>query len=765
MELNIIKLLFSSAALLAAVSCSGEKLPESVDFEAETTSVSIPAAGYGEDSPGIYSFTAGKTWTARTAADVSGWFSFSPTKGAAGKAEIRFIAAKNNAEQSRTAVITVYAGTSTKDVTFTQEASSTAALYDDVPLGFAEEAESSDADPAGTADLSVFRNMGHPRLLMNRSDFERLKDKVVDNPAGNVTLTGLHKLMIAAADESVSSSTEIKYNTANTDKNQDQAKLAMKRIGSCAYAYRMTGQKKYLERAVADMETVTGFSTWDASTNFLTTAQMAAAVALGYDWLYYSLDYDLRVKIRRALLEYVVIPAHTAWFTTAEHNWNQVCYGGSVMAAIAIYGKEKTESGNLLNECISRNGPIVSKIYDPDGVYPEGYSYWGFGTGFQTFIFASFEKVFGNLYGMDSSNGLAKTPQWMLMSSGVGGRVYCFGDSTGNYDQPKMGMWWFARAQKNPSLLRNELRLLTDASSANPYSTTMSEVRMLPVALACANDIEGLDSVTGESGDKQTMYCGTGDVPVALFRTLWDNSDADRYLGVKGGKANHSHGHMDAGSFVYDALGWRWSEDLNRPDYTSITEALSAAGGDYWALDQDSYRWKVWCLNNRAHSTLTINDADHRVDGAATIIETYDTDASRGVRLQMTPVFAGEAASVIRTVEIRNGADLCVTDEITALSDKAAEVQWRMITSAAVSVGSGMETLVQSDKTLYLKAESSDAAVTPQFTSWEAKGTNSWDAVKDYSSKTVAGYTAAVPAGATVTFVTVLTADKNLEIR
>ncbi len=762
--LNIRKLLVFGAALSAAVSCGGEKLPSKADFEAETTSVAIPAEGCGADAPGIYPFTTAVSWTACSVRDVSSWFTFSPERGAAGKSEIKFVAEKNSTAKSRTAVITVYVGTTTKDITFTQAASSSPSLYDDVPSGFAEEAESKDADPAGTADLSVFNGMGHPRLLMNRADFDRLKDKVVNNPGGNRNLTLLHELMIAAADESAASTTAIKYNTSNTDKNQDQAKLAMKRIGSCAYAYRMTGQEKYLNRAVKDMETVAGFSTWDASTNFLTTAQMAAAVALGYDWLYYALDYDLRVKVRKVLLDYVVIPAHTAWFTTAEHNWNQVCYGGSVMAAIAIYGKEKTESGTLINECITRNGPIVSKIYDPDGVYPEGYAYWGFGTGFQTFIFASLEKVFGTLYGMDSSVGLAKTPQWMLMSSGVGGRVYCFGDSTGNYDQPKMGMWWFAKSQKNPSLLRNELRLLTDASSVNPYSTTMSEVRMLPVVLACANDIDGLDSVTDDSGDKQTMYCGKGDVPVALFRTQWDNTDSDRYLGVKGGKANHSHGHMDAGSFVYDALGCRWSEDLNRPDYTSITNALSEAGGNYWALDQNSYRWKVWCLNNLGHSTLTINGADHRVDGAATIVETYDTEASRGVKLLMTPVFDGQAASVLRTVEIRNGADLYVTDEITALSSKSAAVQWRMITSASVSVGSDMETLTQSDKQMYLKVKTSDGAVTPALTSWEAKGTNPWDAVKDYSSRTVAGYTVTVPAGATVTFVTVLTSDKDLKL-
>ena len=42
------------------------------------------------------------------------------------------------------------------------------------------------------------------------------------------------------------------------------------------------------------------------------------------------------------------------------------------------------------------------------------------------------------------------------------------------------------------------------------------------------------------------------------------------YIGVKGGMAKRNHGHMDAGSFVFDAYGKRWSEDLMVPEYTSV---------------------------------------------------------------------------------------------------------------------------------------------------------------------------------------------------
>ncbi len=762
-------LLLLALAVSSLVGCTKEgQLEPKASFKAKTTSVSIPAAGYSSSSPGVYQFSTSQSWTASTPQSVKSWFSFSPSKGASGDVEIKFTATKNASGSSRTAKMTIITGTTIKDITFTQPYSSDPtpdpdpspqnSLYDDVPSGFRDEAESSDADPSGTADLSVFKDMGHPRLLMNRRDFAELKQKVTTNSGSNRTLTKLHNVMMKTADASAKATSSITYNTTDTDKNQDQAKLAMKRIGSCAYAYRMTGEEKYLTRAVADLKTVVGFSDWNASSKFLTAAQMASAVALGYDWLYYSLDYDLRVKIREKLLDYAIIPGRTADFTTAEHNWNQVCYGGTLLGAIAIYGKEKTQSGALINECIANNGRILKKIYEPDGVYPEGYSYWGFGTGFQAFIFVALEKVFGTLYGMDNCAALEKTPRWLLMSSGVNGRVYSFGDSTSAYDQPKMGMWWFAMHYNNPSLLRVEVRLLnnTSGNETNPYSSSMSEVRMLPVALACANATTGLDSVTGSSGEMPTMYYASGDIPVVISRTTWDNTSSDRYLALKGGKAGHTHGHMDAGTFVYDALGCRWSQELNREAY-SIYESR----GDYWNLSQNSFRWTIFALNNRGHSTLTINGADHNVSGAATVLETYDTPATRGAKFDLSPVFSSEAASVTRKAEIRNGTDLYITDEITALSTKAASIQWRMVTPASVAVSEDGETLTQDGKTMYLKVKVQSGSATPVFTSWESHGTFDWE--KTYNGA-VAGYTATVSKGSSVTFLTVLTADKDLSL-
>ena len=622
-------------------------------------------------------------------------------------------------------------------------------IYDPVPDNFVDEASSTSGNPAGKADLASLEKMGHPRVMMNRADFDRLKSKVTGNRFQNKTLYKLHRLLMTVADEAVEDNTVIVHQFDDAGKRiLEWSRLALKRIGSCAYAYRMTGSQKYLDKAVSDLETVTAFADWNQGKHFLDTAEMTFAVALGYDWLYYNLSYELRVKCRKCITNYDLAYAGKQSFRTTVGNWNQVCYGGTVAGAVAIYGKEKTVAGSLINSCISDNGSVIKSIYDPDGVYPEGYSYWGYGTGYQGVIFTVLEKAFGQLFGMDDSEGLKKTPQWMMMMSGVNSLTYCFGDSTGSTATPKMGMWWFGKHYADPSLLSSEIALLNSGA----YTSSCDEIRLLPMAIACANDIENLDSASSSSGTLN-MYSGGGSTPVLLFRTLWDNSDDDRYLGIKGGQANSGHGHMDAGSFVYDALGLRWSEDVQREGYARVENALKAAGGSFWTLTQSSLRWQVFRLNNRAHSTLTVNDCDHNVNGSATVESASSDNGEYTAKLNLSAPLSFGVASAYRTFRLKDGV-LYVTDEITAKSSENATVQWRMMTPSSVTADSDKETLTQKGKTMYLRTTPSDSSVSVKYTSWQAKGTNSWDTA--CTGYVLAGFEATVPMGKTVTFTTVL---------
>ena len=83
-----------------------------------------------------------------------------------------------------------------------------------------------------------------------------------------------------------------------------------------------------------------------------------------------------------------------------------------------------------------------------------------------------------------------------------------------------------------------------------------------------------------------------GEQAMAMFRSGWDAQAA--WFAIKGGTPAASHGHMDVGSFAYDAHGSRWIHDLGSENYN-----LPGYFGDK--------RWNYFRLQNRSHNTLEID--------------------------------------------------------------------------------------------------------------------------------------------------------------
>ena len=76
--------------------------------------------------------------------------------------------------------------------------------------------------------------------------------------------------------------------------------------------------------------------------------------------------------------------------------------------------------------------------------------------------------------------------------------------------------------------------------------------------------------------------------PLVIVKRGWEQSPASRYLAMKGGCCGDSHGHMDAGSFVFDAAGVRWAYDISRPEYEDVEYAMAQYGCGYWPRTEDS---------------------------------------------------------------------------------------------------------------------------------------------------------------------------------
>lgn len=150
---------------------------------------------------------------------------------------------------------------------------------------------------------------------------------------------------------------------------------AANRIISCSYAYRLTGEDKYLEKAEKDMQTVCAFKDWNSATHFLDGAEMAHGVGIGYDWLYGRLSDATKKSAEKAIRDYAFYCAlNGKWnlnFYTSATNWNQVCNGGLVVAALAVYETCQDDARSIIDKAIESNASVMPRCTTPTATTPK----------------------------------------------------------------------------------------------------------------------------------------------------------------------------------------------------------------------------------------------------------------------------------------------------------------------------------------------------------------------------------------------------------
>lgn len=601
-------------------------------------------------------------------------------------------------------------------------------------------------DSAGTyeAELpSLIKK--HPYLFISDEAMSDIKAKV---QAGDEATSLMHGLCIGMADEALAAP-ELQYQLDESGKRLLLvSRRALKQISACAYAWRFTGKTVYLEKALKDLESVCSFPDWNPS-HFLDTAEMATAVSIGYDWLFAVLPDALKKRIEEIIPEYVFKPALAPHpYFNYTHNWNEVCNAGTLIAALTIYPKDHPFVLPFLDKAVISNRKAL-KMYAPDGVYSEGPVYWIYGTAYEVLLISALNDTIDTDYALYEQKGFGKSPEFIRFASyGAVGQGFNFSDNIAS-EYAYVPLWYFAWREHKPSMIKRELQLLRE----NHYLNRESE-RFLPMMMRF---VAGLDWAAKEDA-APVYFAGNGRNPVIMVHTDWTYSATDRFLGIKGGFAGAPHGHMDAGEFVYDAYGCRWSMDISREEYAPLENAMKEVNGNLWDMTQGSMRWNILRYNNRFHSTLTINDADHKVDGKAVITERINDGSAKGGTLDLSPVFAGEASKVVRTVRLVDGRYLEIADTVTALDDKPAKVHWNMTTPASVNISGNGIKLTQKGKTLTLKTVSD--AVPVKYAEWPVDPKEYNTPLAGYETKaegvSLCGFEAEVPAGKTAVFITTL---------
>ena len=576
--------------------------------------------------------------------------------------------------------------------------------------------------------LFDYSQMGqHPRLLLRMDDFARMQSAI----ASDSRLATVHQHIDDRAEHLLSQEPLTYQKVGKRLLNVSRA--ALERILFMSYMYRMTGEEMYLAKAESTLNEVSSFADWNQKEHYLDVAEMACGVAIGLDWLYDELQQSTKDNAKRALKAYAFDTYMTEdgdIFRRSMSNWNQVCTAGLISAAIACYEDDPSAMAEIIETLVESNKTHGMTMYNTDGNYSEGYTYWAYGTTYQVITMAALENIFGHDGGLkQSSAGFARTGMWIMFMEGPSGQCFNFSDSNAPV-YPRLPLWYISSFYKDASLLYKEVSKLEDGS----YGKSFDERRFLPLVQVFAD----------ASLLKRNLYAPVQKVwfggetvethPTVLVHTNMSDPSKDYFLAMKGGRASTSHAHMDGGSFIFDAFGMRWAMDLGLQKYNDLEEY----GIDLWNFGKNSTRWNVFRLNNLSHNVVTIDGNIYHNEGGAFLDKKYYTEKPGALGGRCTCYAANRYVSpdndivnpLTRTAELvarGEGYDLVVTDALTAASGKAPEVRWAMATPAVAEIVSDQcIKLSQGGKVLYLTNSEASGAVLKAFVE-DANTGQPWD--------------------------------------
>ncbi len=493
---------------------------------------------------------------------------------------------------------------------------------------------------------------GHPRLMALDGDIERFR-RVMASDENARRLYGY----IRSDAEKLLTQPTVEYRLIGP-RLLDQSRLCLSRVYRLAFAYRMEGDRRFLDRALEEMWAAANFKDWNPS-HFLDTAEMTHAFAIGYDWLYNDLNDGQREWLRRAIVQMGLEPALAryalngkgdGWWASSPFNWNLVVNGGITAGALAV-AEDEPERAQRVVEYALKSAPIAMKSYAPDGGWAEGPGYWDYATRYAAVLMQSLNTALGADFGLSEMQGFDRAGHFRIFTSSPIGRSFNYADS-GDGVGGSWPLMWLAHRFGQPTYAWFELDKLTSASRTDPLD------------LAYYPDSSALP-------DLLPSYAFSG-IDVAVLRTSWTDRDGI-FLGIKGGDNAANHSHLDLGSFVLDMKGQRWAVDLGSDDYNLP---------DYFG----GKRWTYYRLRTESHNTVLIDNQNQDARGRAPVIESDFSDPLQPyVAIDLKGAYPKLLAAHTRRVWLEQGKRVVFVDSLQAAS-APVDALWGMVTDAEVQL-------------------------------------------------------------------------------
>ena len=481
----------------------------------------------------------------------------------------------------------------------------------------------------------------------------------------------------------------------------------VRRIGLLATAFRLTGERRFAERARAEMLAVCAYDDWNPA-HFLDVAEMTFALALGYDWLHDTLPPEERDTIASAILEKGLKPSFDKTFkqswVAGDYNWTQVCHGGLAAGALAVYERDPQLARQVIRRAVAAMPKVMAASYRGNGAYPEGVGYWAYGTNYNTLLIEMLENAFGTGFGLADYPGLEESGEFVRACILPSGHKFACSD-TGRESRVGLNyanVYLMVRRGKSGLFDRYMRNFLADYTAARPQKHHPADQRlaapMLPLLARLPEQ-----AATGGS----TVYFSTDRAPgpVAVMRTDWSGTASA--LAMKGGRPSGSHGHMDSGEFVVEIDGIPVAVDLGSDHYTR----LEARGVKLWDRGRRGERWKVFRLGADAHNIARFDCAEPDADGRGAAAGLIEEGGCVTAAFDLSAPYAGQVHSFLRTGTLFPDGAVEIRDHVSGAKPGAVYC-WQLTTPLKVqSVAGARLTLAdETGRTFTISAEPPEGA-------------------------------------------------------
>ncbi len=442
------------------------------------------------------------------------------------------------------------------------------------------------------SDLNAYSQGKHPYLMVSGADFEELQyfakyeSTLRDYIANREKSYGIGSSKFESAPNSFSRTDGVRLLSISRDVMEKVITwILLYKLGD----YNEAERQLIFDRIWAEIDAVCNFYdeenkcySWNPS-HFLDVAELAYPMGIAYDWLYDDLTEAQRSQMAKAMYELALkqttVLGGTYNLAGATNNWNGVCNGGIMTAALAIVNDKYIIDNGLQDDVITVLGTCITAVekgmwvYAPDGGYEEGPGYWSYGTTYTQVLISALDSACGTNYGLYNSPGFARSA-YFTTYLGSANTTWGFHDGGSGDSNPTIAAW-FAKKSGDGNL---------NAIRRQGIEKGWTGVTVYDIMYFNPHIINNTITLTLDA------YYSLD--TIMTFRSSW-NSDNSIFAGLHGGDNQASHGDLDIGNFVICVNGVYMICDLGSDAYNMV---------GYFG----SYRWSYYRKRTEGQNSLVM---------------------------------------------------------------------------------------------------------------------------------------------------------------